>query len=124
MGIYPATPDYIHALEVQKPNRIVYVSGTMGLDAGGVAGETLEEQLALVWSNIRVILASAGMTVAKKRIEYGPGGTGSLVARPDDFIHLPKGLMHREGNPSEEVSYSIALRLGRGPATINVEGPS
>jgi uncharacterized RmlC-like cupin family protein len=47
----------------------------------------------------------------------------SLVARPDDFIHLPKGLMHREGNPSEEVSYSIAFRLGRGPATINVEGP-
>ena len=36
----------------------------MGLDAGGVAGETLEEQLGLVWSNIRVILASAGMTVA------------------------------------------------------------
>ena len=27
-----------------------------------------------------------------KRIEYGPGGTGSLVARPDDFIHLPKGV--------------------------------
>jgi uncharacterized RmlC-like cupin family protein len=58
-----------------------------------------------------------------KRIEYGRGGTASLVARPDDFIHLPKGLMHREGNPSEEVSYSIAFRLGRGPATINVEGP-
>jgi uncharacterized RmlC-like cupin family protein len=58
-----------------------------------------------------------------KRIEYGPGGAGSLVARPDDFVHLPKGLMHREGNPSEEVSYSIAFRLGRGPATINVEGP-
>jgi enamine deaminase RidA (YjgF/YER057c/UK114 family) len=36
----------------------------MGLDAGGVAGETLEEQLGLVWSNIRAILASAGMTVA------------------------------------------------------------
>ena len=58
-----------------------------------------------------------------KRIEYGPGGTASLVARPDDFIHLPKGLMHREGNPSEEVSYSIAFRLGSGPETINVEGP-
>ena len=63
-GIYPATPDYVHALAVLKPNRLVYVSGTMGLDTGGIAGETLEEQLALVWSNIRVILASAGMTVA------------------------------------------------------------
>lgn len=58
-----------------------------------------------------------------KRIEYGPGGTRSLVAGPDDFIHVPKGLVHREGNPSEELSRSIAFRLGSGPATINVEGP-
>ena len=58
-----------------------------------------------------------------KRIEYGPGGTRSLIAGPDDFIHLPKGLMHREGNPSGELSRSIAFRVGRGPATINVEGP-
>ena len=58
-----------------------------------------------------------------KRIEYGPGGTRVLIAGPDDFIHLPKGLIHREGNPSEEVSRSIAFRLGSGPATINVEGP-
>lgn len=54
-----------------------------------------------------------------KRIEYGPGGTQSLIAGPDDFIHLPKGLMHREGNPSGELSRSIAFRLGIGPATIN-----
>jgi uncharacterized RmlC-like cupin family protein len=58
-----------------------------------------------------------------KRIEYGPGGTRSLIAGPDDFVHLPKGLMHREGNPSAELSRSIALRVGTGPATINVEGP-
>jgi uncharacterized RmlC-like cupin family protein len=58
-----------------------------------------------------------------KRIEYGPGGTRSLIAGPDDFIHLPKGLMHREGNPSGELSRSIAFRLGSGPATINVDGP-
>jgi uncharacterized RmlC-like cupin family protein len=59
-----------------------------------------------------------------KRIEYGPGGTRSIIAGPDDFIHLPKGLRHREGNPSEELSRSIAFRLGSGPATINVEGPA
>ena len=58
-----------------------------------------------------------------KRIEYGPGGARSLIAGPDDFIHLPKGLMHREGNPSGERSRSIAFRLGSGAATINVEGP-
>ena len=62
-GIYPATPDYIHALEVQNPHRFLYVSGTMGLDENGIAGKDLPEQLKLIWSNIEAILASAKMTV-------------------------------------------------------------
>ena len=62
-GIYAATPDYAHAVEVRNPERILYVAGTMGLDVRGVPGKTLDEQLDLVWNNIRTILASAGMTV-------------------------------------------------------------
>lgn len=62
-GVYPATADYLHALEVRAPSRFLFVSGTMGLDPSGAAGATLEEQLDLVWSNLRAILASAGMTV-------------------------------------------------------------
>jgi 2-iminobutanoate/2-iminopropanoate deaminase len=62
-GIYSATGDYVHAMEVRSPARFLYVAGTMGLDERGVAGKTLAEQLELVWSNIRTILASADMTV-------------------------------------------------------------
>lgn len=62
-GVYPASGDYAHAIELRAPARLVYVAGTMGLDPRGVPGATLEEQLDLVWSNIRAILASAGMTV-------------------------------------------------------------
>jgi len=62
-GIYAATPDYVHAVEVRNPTRFLYVSGTMGLDERGVAGKTLTEQVALIWSNIRTILASAEMSV-------------------------------------------------------------
>ncbi|HET6161068.1 MAG TPA: RidA family protein [Dongiaceae bacterium] len=62
-GIYPATGDYVHAMEVQDPTRFLYVAGTMGLDERGIAGKTLGEQLDLIWSNIRVILASADMSV-------------------------------------------------------------
>lgn len=62
-GVYASTEDYVHAIEVRDPRRLLFVAGTMGLDADGVAGATLEEQLDLVWSNIRAILASAGMTV-------------------------------------------------------------
>jgi uncharacterized RmlC-like cupin family protein len=65
----------------------------------------------------------AYLVSGSKRIEYGPGGAQSLTAGPGDFIHLPKGLIHREGNPNTEVSRSIAFRLGSGPPTINVEGP-
>jgi len=60
-GIYPATPDYVHAIEVRHPGRLLFVSGTMGLDALGHAGRNLDEQLALIWSNLHVILTQAGM---------------------------------------------------------------
>lgn len=47
-GVYAATPDYVHALEVQGPTRLLYVSGTMGLDTRGLPGTTRAEQLDLV----------------------------------------------------------------------------
>jgi 2-iminobutanoate/2-iminopropanoate deaminase len=63
-GVYAATADYVHAMEVRSPQRLLYLAGTMGLDPSGVPGRTLDEQLTLLWSNIRAILGSAGMTVA------------------------------------------------------------
>ncbi|MFI6502420.1 RidA family protein [Nonomuraea typhae] len=62
-GVYAATGDYVHAIEVRGAERMLFVSGTMGLDAAGNPGRTLEEQLGLIWSNIRAILAAADMTV-------------------------------------------------------------
>jgi len=61
--IYPATNDYAHGMEVQGAERILYISGTMGLTPDGVAGASLGEQLDLIWNNLRAILASAGMSV-------------------------------------------------------------
>ena len=62
-GVYAPTADYAHAIEVREPSRLLFVAGTMGLDSEGVAGKSLDEQLDLVWNNIRVILAAANMTV-------------------------------------------------------------
>jgi 2-iminobutanoate/2-iminopropanoate deaminase len=61
-GVYPTGGDWVHAMEVRGAERLLFVSGTMGLDPAGAAGATLDEQLVLVWDNIRAILASAGMT--------------------------------------------------------------
>ncbi len=61
-GVYAATPDYVHAMEVCSPDRFLFVSGTMGLDENGAAGADLETQLRLIWSNLNRILAEARMT--------------------------------------------------------------
>ncbi|MFE3455567.1 RidA family protein [Nonomuraea sp. NPDC059194] len=62
-GIYAATDDFVHAIEVRNPSRFLFIAGTMGLDCDGVPGATLEEQLELIWTNLRAILAEAGMSV-------------------------------------------------------------
>jgi enamine deaminase RidA (YjgF/YER057c/UK114 family) len=62
-GVYPSTSDYVHAMEVRNAQRLLFVAGTMGLDEAGAPGATLDEQLKLIWANIKTILASAGMTV-------------------------------------------------------------
>ena len=63
-GIYRATDDYVHALEVCGPGRQLFVSGTMGLDAKGTAPAGLKDQLALIWQNIAHILSEARMSTA------------------------------------------------------------
>jgi 2-iminobutanoate/2-iminopropanoate deaminase len=62
-GVYAATGDYVHAMEVRGADRFLFVAGTMGLDPAGKPGATLAEQLDLIWSNIRAILAAADLTV-------------------------------------------------------------
>jgi enamine deaminase RidA (YjgF/YER057c/UK114 family) len=63
-GVYATTPDYIHAMEVRNPSRLLFVSGTMGLDGTGMAAGDLSAQLDLIWSNLRAILADAGLSVS------------------------------------------------------------
>jgi len=61
-GSYAPTADYAHAVELRGAGRLLFTAGTMGLDPAGSAGASLAEQLALVWANLRAILAVAGMT--------------------------------------------------------------
>ncbi|HWT81182.1 MAG TPA: cupin domain-containing protein, partial [Candidatus Methylomirabilis sp.] len=58
------------------------------------------------------------------RLESGPGGADIVRAAAGDFVHVPKGAIHREGNDGDEESHLIVVRAGLGPTTINVEGPA
>jgi uncharacterized RmlC-like cupin family protein len=58
------------------------------------------------------------------RMEFGPGGNDVVDAEPGDFVRVPKGAIHREGNPTDGESHLIVVRAGHGPATVNVDGPA
>ena len=62
-GVYSTGGDWVHAMEVRGAERMLFISGTMGLRPDFTAPPTLDEQLECVWNNLRAILASAGMTV-------------------------------------------------------------
>jgi uncharacterized RmlC-like cupin family protein len=58
------------------------------------------------------------------RMESGPGGSHVIEAGPGDFLFVPKGAIHREGNSGSEESHVVVVRAGRGPAVVNVDGPA
>jgi uncharacterized RmlC-like cupin family protein len=58
------------------------------------------------------------------RLECGPAGTVVVEAGPGDFVFVPKGAVHREGNPGATESHLVVTRAGTGPAVINVDGPA
>lgn len=57
------------------------------------------------------------------KMEFGPGGHQVEEAGPGDFLHVPKGVIHRETNPLDEEGTLIVARSGTGPPVVNVDGP-
>lgn len=57
------------------------------------------------------------------RFEYGPGGTRVAEAHEGQYLRVPAGLVHREGNLEEQAAEIIIVRVGEGPPVINVDGP-
>jgi uncharacterized RmlC-like cupin family protein len=57
------------------------------------------------------------------RMESGPAGADVIEAQPGDFVFVPKGVIHRESNPSELESHLVVVRAGSGPPVVNVDGP-
>jgi len=56
-------------------------------------------------------------------VDFGPGGRERIVIGPGAFALIPKGLVHREGNPIAEPNEGIVFRVGSGPITVPLDGP-
>lgn len=65
-----------------------------------------------------------GMWSGLVRSEPGADGDRFVEAEPGDFLHIPKHLVHREGNSGFAPAQEIVTRSGTGTVTINVEGPT
>lgn len=62
--LYPKYLGYSHAVEVSGGSRTLFVSGLNGYESDGkTMPESFEDQSELIWSHLRSVLASAGMTV-------------------------------------------------------------
>jgi uncharacterized RmlC-like cupin family protein len=57
------------------------------------------------------------------RLEF-EGYEGYVDAEAGDFVHVPSFTVHRESNPTDEVSVAVIARAGGGIPTVNVEGPA
>jgi uncharacterized RmlC-like cupin family protein len=56
------------------------------------------------------------------RLEF-EGYDGHLDARAGAFVHVPPYTVHRESNPTPEVSVAVIARAGGGVPTVNVADP-
>lgn len=63
VGVAAHIGTYSDAVELPSSARVLYSSGTPGLDAAGQLPDGFEEQAELAWRNIEAILAEAGMGV-------------------------------------------------------------
>ena len=55
---------YSHAVELPPGQRVLYVSGQVGVDSKGKIAAGIEKQCDLVWKNIGAVLRSGGMGYA------------------------------------------------------------
>jgi uncharacterized RmlC-like cupin family protein len=63
-----------------------------------------------------VVLGSCAM-------EFGPGGTESVVVAKGDFYRIPPRLIHRNLNLTRVDAVISIFNIGAGPATVDVSGP-
>ncbi|MGH9178439.1 MAG: cupin domain-containing protein [Acidimicrobiales bacterium] len=94
---------------------------TDGMWAGLVRTEA---QTASGWHHHGDYDTCAYVVSGQLRMESGPGGADVVVAEPGDFLFVPKGAIHREGNPTDGDGEVVVVRVGTGQVVFEVDGPA
>jgi uncharacterized RmlC-like cupin family protein len=89
-------------------------AGLLHTDAGMLSG----------WHHHAEYESVIYVLTGKLRMESGPAGTSVVEAGPGDFLFVPRGAIHREGNPAEVEGTAVVVRSGRGDPVVNVDGPA
>ena len=58
---YPKSPSYSQAAEAIAPQRMLFISGQVGVDAKGYVGTDIGEQAKIAVANLNAVLAEAKM---------------------------------------------------------------
>ena len=59
----------------------------------------------------------------KVRFDFGADGEHTDVVA-QGFFHVPRGVIHRDVNPSDEPQELVIAFVGEGPLVVNVDGPA
>jgi len=57
------------------------------------------------------------------RFEFGPGGRESADVEEGGYFHVPRGVVHRDVNPTDTPQDLIITFVGEGPLVVNLDGP-
>jgi uncharacterized RmlC-like cupin family protein len=89
-------------------------AGLLRTDAGMISG----------WHHHGEYESVIYVLAGRLRMESGSRGASIVEAGPGDFLLVPRGSIHREGNPSEVQGTAVVVRSGQGDPVVNVEGPA
>ena len=57
------------------------------------------------------------------RFDFGASGGESTDVEAGAFFHVPRGIVHRDANPTDDRQEIVVAFVGEGPLVVNVDGP-
>ncbi len=112
---YAKSPHYSQGAEVRSPNRTLYISGQVGVDAQGNIGQGIAEQAKIAVANMNAVLAEAGMDA---------GNLAKVTIYLTDESLIPGFMEAAEGalpSPPPATTLLVVKALAAPPLLVEIE---